>query len=85
MTDLDLIQRSIASTEHILVEVLLLFLGDTRFFSGIYPVLSIPIITIPVAILISFIPFRLMGVTANIMSLRVIAIAVGPWWTPLSW
>ena len=34
-------------------------------------------ITIPVAVLISFIPFRMMGVTANIMSLGGIAIAVG--------
>ena len=34
-------------------------------------------ITIPVAVLISFIPFRMMGVTANIMSLGGIAIAIG--------
>ena len=41
------------------------------------PSAIIPIITIPFAVLISFIPFRLMGVTANIMSLGGIAIAVG--------
>ena len=34
-------------------------------------------LTIPVAIVIAFIPMRLMGVTANIMSLGGIAIAVG--------
>ena len=37
----------------------------------------IPMITIPVAVLLSFIPFKLMGVTANIMSLGGIAIAIG--------
>jgi Cu(I)/Ag(I) efflux system membrane protein CusA/SilA len=37
----------------------------------------IPIVTIPIAVLISFVPMRLMGINANIMSLRGIAIAVG--------
>jgi copper/silver efflux system protein len=41
------------------------------------PSAMIPLITIPVAILLSFIPFRIMGVTANIMSLGGIAIAIG--------
>ncbi|MGZ6219828.1 MAG: efflux RND transporter permease subunit, partial [Syntrophales bacterium] len=41
------------------------------------PSAVIPIITVPLAVLISFIPFRFMGVTANIMSLAGIAIAVG--------
>jgi Cu(I)/Ag(I) efflux system membrane protein CusA/SilA len=35
------------------------------------------VLTIPIAVLISFIPFRLMGLSANIMSLGGIAIAVG--------
>src|ERR1019366_1398784 len=38
---------------------------------------AIPIITIPVAVMISFIPMRMMGMTANIMSLGGIAIAIG--------
>ena len=41
------------------------------------PSALIPIITIPVAVLIAFIPFRAMGITANIMSLGGIAIAMG--------
>ena len=41
------------------------------------PSAIIPIITIPVAVLIAFIPFRAMGITANIMSLGGIAIAIG--------
>ena len=35
----------------------------------------IPILTIPVSVLLSFIPLPLMGITANIMSLGGIAIA----------
>jgi copper/silver efflux system protein len=41
------------------------------------PSAMIPIVTIPIAVLIAFIPFRLMGFSANIMSLGGIAIAVG--------
>ena len=41
------------------------------------PSALIPVITIPVAVLISFIPFRMLGITANIMSLGGIAIAIG--------
>ena len=41
------------------------------------PSAIIPMITIPVAVLLSFIPFRMMGITANIMSLGGIAIAIG--------
>ena len=41
------------------------------------PSALIPIVTIPVAVLLAFIPFRMMGITANIMSLGGIAIAIG--------
>src|SRR5581483_8661981 len=37
----------------------------------------IPITTIPVAVIISFIPMYMMGLTANIMSLGGIAVAIG--------
>ena len=50
--------------------VILLFLWHV-------PSALIPIVTIPVAVLIAFIPFRAMGMTANIMSLGGIAIAIG--------
>ena len=73
----DLIQRSIANMKSTLVEVLLTVSLVILIFLWHIPSALIPIITIPVAILISFIPFRLMGVTANIMSLGGIAIAVG--------
>ena len=41
------------------------------------PSALIPVVTIPIAVLIAFIPFRMMGLSANIMSLGGIAIAVG--------
>src|SRR5262249_30786005 len=41
------------------------------------PSAIIPIITIPVAMLIAFIPFRALGLSANIMSLGGLAIAIG--------
>jgi Cu(I)/Ag(I) efflux system membrane protein CusA/SilA len=41
------------------------------------PSAIIPIVTIPVAVLVSFIPFEASGMSANIMSLGGIAIAVG--------
>ncbi len=41
------------------------------------PSALIPVITIPVAIMISFIPMKAMGLTSNIMSLGGIAIAIG--------
>jgi Cu(I)/Ag(I) efflux system membrane protein CusA/SilA len=41
------------------------------------PSAMIPVITIPFAVLIAFIPFRAFGMSANIMSLGGIAIAIG--------
>ena len=41
------------------------------------PSAIIPILTIPVAVLIAFVPMQLMGMSSNIMSLGGIAIAVG--------
>src|ERR1035437_10915918 len=37
----------------------------------------IPVFTIPIAIILSFIPMKMMGLTSNIMSLGGIAIAIG--------
>lgn len=50
--------------------VILLFLWHV-------PSAIVPIITIPVSIIIAFIPFYLLGLSANIMSLSGIAISIG--------
>ena len=42
-----------------------------------FPSAAIPILTIPIAVIVSFVPMRLTGMTANAMSLGGIAIAVG--------
>ena len=60
-----------------LIEVILTVVFIILLFLWHIPSALIPIITIPVAVLISFIPFRLLGITANIMSLGGIAIAIG--------
>jgi Cu(I)/Ag(I) efflux system membrane protein CusA/SilA len=73
----DLIHRAVDTLEATLVEVLLTVSLVILLFLWHIPSALIPIITIPVAVLLSFIPFRLMGVTANIMSLGGIIIAVG--------
>jgi Cu(I)/Ag(I) efflux system membrane protein CusA/SilA len=73
----DLINRAINNLKWTLIEVMITVSLIVLLFLGHLPSAVIPIITIPLAVLISFIPFRLMGVSANIMSLGGIAIAVG--------
>jgi Cu(I)/Ag(I) efflux system membrane protein CusA/SilA len=73
----DLILRSVDNLKHTLIEELIIVALVIMIFLWHFPSAMIPVITIPVAILISFIPMKLMGVTANIMSLGGIAIAVG--------
>jgi Cu(I)/Ag(I) efflux system membrane protein CusA/SilA len=73
----DLIKRSIDNLTWTLIEVIVTVVLVILIFLQHIPSAMIPIITIPVAVLIAFIPFRLMGVTANIMSLGGIAIAIG--------
>jgi len=73
----DLILRSIANLRSTLVEVLLTVSLVILLFLWHVPSAIIPVITIPVAVLVSFVPFKMMGITANIMSLGGIAIAIG--------
>jgi copper/silver efflux system protein len=73
----ELIKAAIATTRTTLIEVLLTVSVVILIFLWHLPSALIPIITIPVAVLVSFIPFQLMGITANIMSLGGIIIAAG--------
>src|SRR5262249_19300714 len=73
----DLILRSIENLKHTMIEELLIVSAIVLVFLWHIPSALIPIVTIPVAVLISFVPMRLMGVSSNIMSLGGIAIAVG--------
>ena len=72
-----LIRRAIDNVSETLVEVVLTVVFIVLLFLWHVPSALIPLITIPVAVLVAFIPFRAMGITANIMSLGGIAIAMG--------
>jgi len=73
----ELILASIDNLKHTLLEELLVVAIVILIFLWHVPSAVIPILTIPVAVMISFVPMRLMGMSSNIMSLGGIAIAVG--------
>lgn len=73
----DLILRSIENLKSTLTEEMLIVALVIFIFLWHIPSAVIPVFTIPIAIIISFIPMRMLGVSANIMSLGGIAIAIG--------
>src|SRR2546422_62811 len=73
----DLIQRSIDNLKHTLIEELAIVSLVILIFLWHIPSAIIPIITIPIAVILSFIPMHYTGLTSNIMSLGGIAIAIG--------
>ncbi|MCZ2080311.1 MAG: efflux RND transporter permease subunit [Bryobacteraceae bacterium] len=73
----ELILASIDNLRSTLLEEMIIVSLIIFLFLWHMPSAIIPTITIPAAILISFIPMYAMGITANIMSLGGIAIAVG--------
>ncbi len=73
----DLIQRSIDTLKHTLIEELIIVSIVILIFLWHIPSSIIPIVTIPIAVLLSFIPMYGTGLTSNIMSLGGIAIAIG--------
>ena len=73
----ELIRHSIDTLKSTVTEVIITVSLIVLLFLWHVPSALIPVITIPVAVLISFAPFRAMGITANIMSVGGIAIAIG--------
>ena len=73
----ELILRSIENLKHTLTEELIIVAIVIIIFLWHIPSAVTPVVTIPVAVIISFIPMKMMGLTSNIMSLGGIAIAVG--------
>jgi copper/silver efflux system protein len=73
----ELIRRSVSNLKWTLAEIMISVGVVIMLFLWHIPSALIPIVTIPVAVLIAFIPFRALGFSANIMSLGGIAIAVG--------
>ncbi len=73
----ELIQHSISTLRHTLVEEMIIVSLVILIFLWHIPSAIVPIVTIPVSVLIAFIPMYLMGLTSNIMSLAGIAISIG--------
>src|SRR5256712_295491 len=72
-----LIHRAIDTLRHTLLEELAIVSLVILIFLWHIPSALIPIFTIPIAVLLAFIPMRAMDITANIMSLGGIAVAIG--------
>src|SRR5438552_6807592 len=72
----DLIERSIDTLKHTLIEELIIVSVVILIFLWHVPSAIIPIVTIPIAVILSFIPMYGSGITSNIMSLGGIAIAI---------
>ena len=73
----DLIRKSIDNLRGTLIEIMITVTLVITLFLWHIPSAMIPVFTIPITVLIAFIPFRALGLSANIMSLGGIAIAVG--------
>jgi len=73
----ELIQESIKTLKHMLIEEIMIVSFVILIFLWHIPSAIVPIITIPVSVLLAFIPMYLMGLTSNIMSLAGIAISIG--------
>jgi Cu(I)/Ag(I) efflux system membrane protein CusA/SilA len=73
----DLIRRSIATLRRTLIEEAVIVSLVIIIFLLHVPSALRAIVTLPIAVLLAFIPMKLMGLTANIMSLGGIAIAIG--------
>ncbi|HYG99738.1 MAG TPA: efflux RND transporter permease subunit [Terriglobales bacterium] len=73
----DLIDRSIDNLKHTLIEELIIVSLVILIFLWHFPSAAIPIITIPITVVLAFIPMQMSGMTANIMSLGGIAVAIG--------
>ncbi|RMF16186.1 MAG: efflux RND transporter permease subunit, partial [Candidatus Dadabacteria bacterium] len=73
----DLIHRSIDTLTQKLIEEMIVVSLICIIFLWHLPSAFIALFTLPLAVLLSFLPMRLLGLSSNIMSLGGIAIAIG--------
>jgi Cu(I)/Ag(I) efflux system membrane protein CusA/SilA len=73
----DLIARALDTLRHELVLEMIIVSFVILLFLWHIPSAIVPIVTIPVSVLLAFIPMYLLGVSVNIMSLAGIAISIG--------
>ncbi|MCC7382944.1 MAG: efflux RND transporter permease subunit [Deltaproteobacteria bacterium] len=73
----ELISRAIDTVRDKLIEEIIVVSLIILLFLWHIPSSIIPIVTIPVSVALAFIPMRLLGLNANLMSLAGIAISIG--------
>ncbi|MDD5217090.1 MAG: efflux RND transporter permease subunit [Candidatus Omnitrophica bacterium] len=73
----DLIRRAIDTLKHQLTEEMIIVSFVILIFLWHFPSAIVPIVTIPISVLLSFILLHHMRLTSNIMSLAGIAISIG--------
>ena len=73
----ELIEKSIDNLKEELVMEMIIVSLVILFFLWHFPSALVPILTIPISVILAFIPMYLMGITSNIMSLAGIAISIG--------
>lgn len=72
-----LIRSAISNSRRTLIEVIVTVVIVVLIFLWHFPSAVIPVITIPVAVLLAFIPLYFLGISINILSLAGIALACG--------
>lgn len=73
----DLIDRAMETLRTTLIEELIIVSLIILLFLWHIPSAIVPIVTIPIAVILAFIPLYLLGQSSNIMSLAGIAISIG--------
>lgn len=73
----DLIKKSIDTLKNSLIEEIIIVSLVILVFLWHFPSALVPIITIPISVVLAFIPMYGMNITSNIMSLAGIAISIG--------
>jgi Cu(I)/Ag(I) efflux system membrane protein CusA/SilA len=72
-----LIHRAVSTLQRSLIEEMVIVSLVILFFLFHFRSALVPILTLPIAVVLSFIPMSAQGLTANIMSLGGIAVAIG--------
>ncbi len=72
-----LIRQTVKSAQRTVLEIVVTVVVLILIFLWHAPSAIVPLVTMPVAVLLTFIPLRLLGVSVNVMSLAGIALAAG--------
>jgi Cu(I)/Ag(I) efflux system membrane protein CusA/SilA len=73
----ELIQRTVHTARNTIFGVVVTVTLIILVFLWHFPSAAIPLVTMPAAVLLSFIPLKLLGISVNVMSLAGVAIAFG--------